>query len=168
MIPNYRTILYATDLSPNAAHAFSHAVALARRFQARIHILHVLPEVEPAVLNYISTAMGEDRLAEYELEHKEEVTDNIRQRLHRFAKAELADHPEDVDRIADIEVHHGNAVDQILAAADRIEADIVVIGSHGRGRLKYALLGSVAEKVLRKAHRPVLVAPLEPKKNHRS
>jgi nucleotide-binding universal stress UspA family protein len=160
MIPIYRTLLYATDLSANAAHAFRHAIAVARRFDARIHILHVLPEVDAAVMNYIATAMGEERLANLELEHKAEVKDGIRQRLHRFAKEELVDRPEDVGRILDIEVHHGNAVDRILDAADRIGADLIVIGSHGKGRLKYVLLGSVAEKVLRKSERPVLVVPL--------
>ncbi|BCR04412.1 hypothetical protein DESUT3_14810 [Desulfuromonas versatilis] len=160
MIPKYKTILYATDLSANAAHAFRHAIGLARSYNARIHILHVLPEVEPAMLNYISTVMGENRLADLELEHKEEVKDQIRKQLHQFAKEELADHPEDVERIADIEIHHGSAVGQILEAADRIEADLIVLGSHGKGKLKYAFLGSVAEKLLRKSHRPALVVPL--------
>jgi nucleotide-binding universal stress UspA family protein len=160
MIPEYATLLYATDLSANAAHAFRHALAVARRFNARIHILHVLPEAEPAVLNQISTIMGEDRLADFELEHKAEVLENIRQRLQQFAKAELADHAEELERILAIEVHHGNAVGQILAASERIAADLVVLGSHGRGRLKHALLGSVAEKVLRKSRRPVLIVPL--------
>ncbi len=160
MIPSYRTILYATDLSANAAHAFRHAIALARCHEARIHILHVLPEIEPAVLNYVSTVMGEDRLTDLELSHKDEVRAEIRDRLARFAKEELADHPEDLERIAEIEIHHGSPAGQILEAADRIDADLVVLGSHGKGRLKYAFLGSVAEKLLRKSHRPVLVIPL--------
>jgi nucleotide-binding universal stress UspA family protein len=160
MIPEYATLLYATDLSANAAHAFRHALAVARRFNARIHILHVLPEAEPAVLNQISTIMGEDRLADLELEHKTEVQEEIRQRLRQFAKAELADHPEDLQRIVAIEVHHGRAVGRILEMADHIGADLIVMGSHGKGRLKHALLGSVAEKVLSKSSRPVLVVPL--------
>ncbi len=160
MIPKYKTILYATDLSANAAHAFRHAIGLARSYQAKIHILHVLPEVEPAMLNYISTVMGEDRLADFELEHKEEVKDQIRKRIHQFAKEELVNHPDDVERIADIEVHHGNPVAQILATADRLAADLIVLGSHGKGRFKYAFLGSVAEKLLRKSQRPALVVPL--------
>lgn len=160
MIPQYATLLYATDLSPNAAHAFRHAMAVARRFDARIHLLHVLPEVDPAVLNQISIAMGEDRLADFELEHKAEAQEEIRQKLQQFAKDELTDHPEDMERILGIEIHHGSAVGRILEAADRLQADLIVMGSHGKGRLKYALLGSVAEKVLRKSHRPVLVVPL--------
>ena len=160
MIPKYRTLLYATDLTVNAAHAFRHAVAVARCHDARIVVLHVLPEVEPAMLNYISTVMGEDKLAKFELEHKDEVADQIRLRLHQFAKEVLADRPEDLEKIAGIEVHHGNAVARILEASDRIDADLIVVGSHGKGRLKYAFLGSVAEKLLRKSHRPVLVVPL--------
>ncbi|HEY7746773.1 MAG TPA: universal stress protein [Desulfuromonadales bacterium] len=44
--------------------------------------------------------------------------------------------------------------------ADRIDADLIVLGSHGKGRLKYAFLGSVAEKVLRKTQRPAMIVPL--------
>jgi nucleotide-binding universal stress UspA family protein len=57
-------------------------------------------------------------------------------------------------------VHHGNPVEQILQMADRIDADLIVLGSHGKGKLKYAFLGSVAEKVLRKTLRPAMVVPL--------
>ncbi len=162
MIPSYRTIVYATDLTVNAAVSFRHAVSLARRYGAQIQVLHALPDVEPAMLNYISTVMGEEKLADFELEHKDEIREQIRQQLHQFATEELADHPEDLERIAGIEVHHGHPVARILECADRLEADLIVIGSHGKGRLKYAFLGSVAEKLLRKSHRPVLVVPVRP------
>ncbi len=160
MIAEYKKIVYATDLSVNAAQAFRHAVSLARKYRADIHLLHVLPDVEAAVVNYVSTVMGKDQLADLELAHKEEVKDMIRKRLHEFAKQELGDHPEDVERLKEIEVHHGNPVANILEMADRIDADLIVLGSHGKGALKYAFLGSVAEKVLNKSHRPMLIVPL--------
>ena len=160
MIAEYKKIVYATDLSVNAAQAFRHAVSLARKYRADIYLLHVLPDVESAVVNYVSTVMGKDQLAELELAHKEEVKDMIRKRLHEFAKQELGDHPEDVERLKEIEVHHGNPVANILEMADRIDADLIVLGSHGKGALKYAFLGSVAEKVLNKSHRPMLIVPL--------
>lgn len=159
MIPQYKTILFASDLSANAAFAFRHAVALARAHQGQITLLHVLPEVDAAVLNYVSTVMGEDRLADFELEHKGEVQAALRKRLRDFIQEELADHSEDLPRIAGIEIHHGHPVHTILEIADRIDADLIVLGSHGKGSLKYAFLGSVAEKVLRKSSRPILVAP---------
>jgi nucleotide-binding universal stress UspA family protein len=160
MIPKYGKILYATDLSLNAAHAFRHAISLARTYGAKIHVLHVLPDVDASVLNYISTVMGEERLVNLELAHKDEIKDQIRVRLHQFAKDELVDRPEDLERIAEIEVHHGSPVGQILEIADQLEVDLIVVGSHGKGKLKYAFLGSVAEKLLRKSQRPVLVVPL--------
>jgi nucleotide-binding universal stress UspA family protein len=161
MIPDYKKILYATDLSINSAHAFKHAISLARRYNAKITLLHVLPEVDASTMNYVATVMGEEKLAGLELEHKAEIKDEIRRRLHKFAKEELIDHPEDVERIADIEVHYGNPVAHILQHADGLQADMIVLGSHGKGALKYAFLGSVAEKVLRKCHRPMLVVPLD-------
>ena len=160
MIPQYKTILYATDLTPNATLAFRHAVGIARCHDARIHLLHVMPEMDPAVLNYVSTVMGEDKLADFEVEHKQEVSETIRQKLKAFAEEELADHPEELERLAAIEIHHGHAVGLILEISDRIDADLIVLGSHGKGALKYTFLGSVAEKVLRKSLRPVLVIPL--------
>jgi nucleotide-binding universal stress UspA family protein len=161
MIPEYKKILYATDLSVNSAHAFKHAISLARRYNAKITLLHVLPEVDASTMNYVATVMGEDRLAGLELEHKAEIKDEIRRRLHKFAKEELIDHPEDAQRIAEIEVHYGSPVAHILQHADGLGVDMIVLGSHGKGALKYAFLGSVAEKVLRKSHRPMLVVPLD-------
>ncbi len=160
MIPVYKTILYATDLSPNAAQAFRHAVSLARHYDGRIHILHVLPDVDSSVVNYVSTIMGEGRLGEFELEHKREVIEEIERRLARFAEEELPDHPEDRDRVAEIRVGHGDPAAQILEAAEELDADLIVMGSHGKGRLRHVFLGTVAERVLRKSRRPVFVSRL--------
>ena len=161
MIPVYKTILYATDLSVNSAYAFRHAISIARQYQAQITLLHCLPEVDVATMNYVSVVMGEEKLAGFEVKHMEEVSDKISERLHAFAKDELADHPEDLRRLAAIEVHHGNPTANILKFADAINADLIVLGSHGKGSLRYAFLGSVAEKVLRKSHRTMLVVPLD-------
>ncbi|MGE4343831.1 MAG: universal stress protein [Geoalkalibacter sp.] len=160
MIPRYRTIVYATDLSDNAAHAFRHAVGLARCHDGVIHILHVLPEVESAVMNYVSTVMGPDQLADMELGHKDEVRKLIEQRLKQFAEDELKDHPEDLGRVTEIHVRHGQAVGTILTLARELDADLIVMGTHGKGRLHYTFLGSVAEKVLHRAKCPVLAVPL--------
>lgn len=160
MLPEYKKILYATDLTENAAHAFRHAVSLARHYDSRIWFLHALPEIDASVINYVSTVMGEKKLTNFELQRKEEVVEEIRQRLKDFAAEELADHPEDLKRVAQVEVHHGNPVSVILTLADQIDADLIVLGSHGKGRMHYTFLGSVAEKVLRKTMRTVMVVPL--------
>ncbi len=160
MIPEYKKILYATDLSANAAHAFRHAISLARRYDGRICFLHALPEIDASVVNYVATVMGETRLIDLELEHKKEVVEQIRERLQGFAEEELAGHPEDLKRIEQIEVHHGNPVPLILSLADQIDADLIVLGSHGKEKMRHAFLGSVAEKVLHKTQRTVMIVPL--------
>ena len=160
MIPEYKKILVATDLTPNAEFAFRHAVAIARCHGGEMTLLHVLPKVDQAVLNYVSTVMGTEKLADFEIQHEGEVAEDIRQRIADFAKDELSDHPEDLKRVVGIEVHHGDAVAMILEASDRLDVDLIVLGSHGKGKMTYAFLGSVAEKLLRKSKRPVTVVPL--------
>ncbi len=63
--------------------------------------------------------------------------------------------PARVEVLPDDSVAHG-----ILAAADRVGADMIVMGTHGRTGLSRLVLGSVAEAVLRRAAVPVLVVPL--------
>ncbi|TYO98500.1 nucleotide-binding universal stress UspA family protein [Geothermobacter ehrlichii] len=160
MIPGYRRILYTTDLSSNSALAFRHAVSLARVYDAEINILHVMPALDSAMENYLAAAMGEEAFAALEDRNREELTVTIRQRLERFAAEELNDHPEDLKRVVGIEVHYGRPAATILAAADRLDPDLIVCGTHGKGLVEHTFLGSVAEKVLRKSVRPVLVVPI--------
>ncbi|MEJ1991371.1 MAG: universal stress protein [Maritimibacter sp.] len=160
MLPNYQTILVATDLSANAVHAFRHAVMMARRNQANIHLLHVVPEVDVSMRSYISALMVQGSLNQFELQHEENARREIERRLKKFAAAELADNPEDLQRISGIEVLRGNPIAKILQTADRVQADVIVMGTHGKGAMEYAFLGSVAEKVLRKSKIPVFVIPL--------
>lgn len=161
MIPEYKTILYATDLTANAAFALRHAIGIARKYDAKVKVLHVLAEVDAAVINYVATVMGEDRLADFEVQHHKEVAEEIKKRIEVFAADELDSRDDDLKRIVGIEARHGNPIAEILEAADECNADLIVVGSHGKGRVAYAFLGSVAEKLLRKSHRPVLVVPLE-------
>lgn len=160
MLPEYKTILHATDLTKNSAYALRHAVAIARCHNAQVYLLHVLPDVEPAVLNYVSTVMGEEKLADYELKHKEDIRDEVRVSVHEFAKTELLNSPELLSLIHEVEVHHGSPASEVLEAAERLNADMIVIGSHGKGHVRHAFLGSLAKRLLRKSTRPVLVVPL--------
>ncbi len=160
MLPNYRNILVATDLSHNAANAFRHAVMMARRNKAKLHLLHVVPEVDASMRSYISALMAKGSLDRFETEHEEAARKELRKELKKFAEEELTDHPEDLQRVASIEVLHGNPVAMILQRADQLDVDVIVMGTHGKGAVEYAFLGSTAEKVLRKTRRPVFVVPI--------
>ena len=160
MLPVYQNILIATDLTPNSEHAFKHAVLLARPSQAKIHLLHVVPEIDSSFRSYVSSMMGEGKLESFESQHEEQAREELKSELEEFTREELANHPEDLKNIAGIEIVHGHAVSQILQAADRLDADVIVMGTHGKGALSHTFLGSVAEKVLHKSKIPVFVIPI--------
>jgi len=160
MLPNYKNILVPTDLSHNAVHAFKHAIMMARRNKAQLHLLHVIPEVDASMRSYISAMMLKGSLDRFETEHEDQALLTLQKELKEFAEQELADHPEDLQRVASIQVVHGHPVAKILQTADQLNADVIVMGSHGKGPVEYAFLGSTAEKVLRKSKRPVFVIPV--------
>ena len=160
MLPNYKSILVTTDLSPHATHVFKHAVMLARQNDAEMHLLHVVPQVDSSVRSYVATVLGSDSLEKLEQSHQQDALQRIRAEIEEFAKAELADHPEDLKRFTGVDIRQGNPVEQILAAAEQFDADVIVMGTHSKGILEHGFLGSVAEKVLHKAGRPTFVIPL--------
>jgi nucleotide-binding universal stress UspA family protein len=54
----------------------------------------------------------------------------------------------------------GSPAAQLVIHAEKVKADLIIVGTHGRGGISHAILGSVAERVVQKAHRPVLVVPV--------
>ncbi len=160
MLPFYNRILVPTDLTPNSKFAFKHAVMLGRHNDAKIYLLHVLPEVDSTMHNYISSILGEGKLEELEQKNRGKAKDQLKKTLDDFAKQELEKFPEDLARFSGTEVVIGHPVSQILETADRLDVDLIVMGTHGKGVLTHAFLGSVAEKVLQKSTRPVFVIPL--------
>jgi len=160
MLPKYDSILVTTDLTPHATYVFKHAVILARQNDAKIQLLHVVPQVDTSMRNYVAAVLGKENLVNLEKAHQQEALQKIRADLEDFAKTELADHPEDMQRFAGVDIRIGDPVDQILASADLFEADLIVMGTHSKGVIEHSFIGSVAEKVLQKARRPTLVVPL--------
>ncbi|MCW8920918.1 MAG: universal stress protein, partial [Sedimenticola sp.] len=72
-IPTLKTILYATDLTHNSEYAFKHAMLLARKSSAKVHILHVIPEVDASFRSYVTSMMGEGKLESFESDHEKQA-----------------------------------------------------------------------------------------------
>ena len=157
MIPRIKKILYATDLSENSAYAFRYAVNSAQQHGAKIHILHVLEEIKT---NILAAYYELEKLQEIREKGKEEVKDRIQKRLETFCQKELMKDPECRDLVASTEVVEGDPAAEILRKADELGVDLVVMGTHGKGLLEHAFLGSVAEKVLHRIKIPVLTIPI--------
>jgi len=64
MLPEYRAILVATDFTPHSVLAFKHAAMLARKNDAQIHLMHVVPTIDSSMRGFLSTVLGEDKVDE--------------------------------------------------------------------------------------------------------
>ena len=133
-------ILVPTDFSEHSRQAVAYACELCRRFSGRLHVLHVYPPpalaspyvgLVPDAIEYSET-MAQNEIDKFTDEHLEQVAT--------------------VERV----VREGVAFAEIIRYARQADVDLIVIGTHGRTGLMHALIGSVAEKVVRKAPCPVL------------
>lgn len=133
-------ILCPVDFSEFSSRALHHAGALAYKHGARLTVLHVVP----------NRPFTDLPLPALTAEERRQLTDQVR----RFG----ADLPAEVS--TDILVCEAPVVSrEILCQAKAISADLLVIGSHGRSGFERFLLGSVTEKVMRRAPCPTLVVP---------
>jgi nucleotide-binding universal stress UspA family protein len=160
MIPAIKKILYATDLSKNSAYAFRYAVNSAQKHDAQIYILHVVETLPSAAEGLLTQFIGEEKLKEKKEEMKRDMVRRIQERLRRFAERELKDDSQTLKRVVAIDVVSGNPAAEILRKAQEINADVVIMGSHGKGIIPHAFLGSVSEQVLHRIRKPVFIIPL--------
>jgi len=97
MLPNINHILYLTDLSKHAAYVFRYALRLAKTFDAKISILHVVKRIDPAMEVPILVHLGEEAYQKLIAEKEHEIIDGLKQRLREFAERELQGDPESED-----------------------------------------------------------------------
>jgi len=137
MLP-IKTILHPTDFSEQSEQAFRVACAVARDYGARVVVTHavVLPM---HAYRELGPLVPEPALME----------DEVRQSLQALR-------PPDPVVAIEHRVCKGDAATEIVALAEDLKADLIVMGTHGRTGLKRLALGSVAEAVLRRAPCPVL------------
>lgn len=142
-----KRILCPIDFSEASRHALDHAVALAGWYGGHVSTLHIY---EPAPAGASGTLMGP-----YPFRPIPTVIDvsRMREALGDFVRAAGAPDPVDVC------IEPGRTADVIVDRARTLPADLIAIGTHGVGGFDHLVLGSVAEKVLRKATCPVLTVP---------
>jgi nucleotide-binding universal stress UspA family protein len=164
MIPKIKNILYATDLSENSAYAFRYAINSAEKHDAKIQILHVLEKLSPMARSRAGEFITPENLAAMREVTKKELLKEIRSRLEEFCQRELKDKPEMLKRVVSFQVIEGYPAGTILEKAEESKADMLIMGTHSKGALAHAFLGSVAATVLNRIKIPVYVIPI-PKKN---
>jgi len=137
-------ILVGIDFSDSSAGAMYHALALAERLNATVHLCHIAPMnahlVAPTDLG-LNVPM--DFREAQEVRHRLE---RIREQLGGKLNVEL-------------HVQMGDPVSALLSLARELRPDMMVVGSHGRGAVMRLLLGSVSTQLIRLSPVPVLVVP---------
>jgi universal stress protein A len=141
MIPT--NILVPTDFSPCAERALDYACALAVKLGARVHVVNAIDAAFPELSVSFTDVIASLR------QHNTAALDKLL--APRRARVVLGE-----TRVVD-----GDPRDVILGMAGTVDADLIVIGTHGRRGLSRLILGSVAEDIVRRAPCPVLAVPIE-------
>jgi nucleotide-binding universal stress UspA family protein len=133
-----KNIVFATDLSPTAKKALPYAVAFARQYKAAVYVVHALhPNVFPFALpdTWPMLIEAEEQVRE---EGKKELETALQGISHELF------------------FNEGTVWEILSDAIRKNNADLIVLGTHGRSGIGKAVLGSVAEEVFRQATCPVL------------
>jgi nucleotide-binding universal stress UspA family protein len=160
MLPKINKILYATDLSDNSAYAFRYALNSAIKHDAGITILHVFELISATQRFALDLYLDGDVLKKVFDERVSDTIDRIRNRLKVFCDKEFNGDPQFADRVVSIEVCEGFPAEEILKKANDFSCDLIVMGTHGKGLISHAFLGSTAKRVLRRTRKPVFIIPL--------
>jgi nucleotide-binding universal stress UspA family protein len=139
-----RQIVFATDFSESAARAQDYAVFVARTYDAKLWVIHVVES---------PLAFGPDAAMALYLQHAQMETDQ------HFLAIEMQ--LRETEQLSLLELRHlkGMPSEQIDQFAQEVAADLIVVGTRGRSRLETILLGSTAERVIKAAPCPVFAVP---------
>jgi len=147
-----KSILVPIDCSAASTRIVDLARQVAKAFAAEIHLIHVR-EISPAPP---AAPMG------YGVSGMPIIEPGAQTLPEKSHKAELAEWQKEIEQAGVKAALHeptGTVVDEILKQADAVNADFIVMGSHGHGAMYNLLVGSVTEGVLKRSTRPLLLVP---------
>jgi len=136
--------LVPLDFSEYASQALDYAIKLANKLSARLTLLHVVQSLPMGGVD-----MGVTLPYTYIQDLEAEIMESLNNYLERVTAAGLE---------GEVAMVHGVPFHEIIEMAKAQHVDLIVMGTHGRTGFQHVLLGSVAEKVVRLAPCPVLVA----------
>ena len=142
-----KRVVVATDFSDGAERALTVAIRFAKLLGATVDIVHVYPMAAAGVLSPIPGVVPMPP-------PPPDVIDEIERRLDALATQVREAGVKGLTTSLE-----GRAAIEIVAYANRVSTDLIVMGTHGRTGIRRVLLGSVAEQVLRQARCPLLVVP---------
>ena len=181
MTSNDKKILYATDFSKGSWNALKHAVGMAKKENARVYCIHVMPDIpqelkECGGLNVLlgygpgSVGIAPDVQEQYMQKQKDKEKNTKRQETEK-AKEVVRDYIKSVvtelksresRQYVEIDksvIRIGNPVEELLEEIDTGYYDVLVMGRRGHGKLKGPRMGGVVRSVVNRSSIPVMVVP---------
>ncbi len=156
--PEISTILYATDLGKQTRPVFRHALAMAKQYNAKIIMLHVVEPVSETALAVINTYLSKDLTDDVQKETMKGVLVTMKERLEKFYGDECGDGSQSAS-VKEVLVVSGNTSEEILRVCEEEKASIIIMGKSTRKVRGIRVMGSTARRVSRMSRVPVLVVP---------
>lgn len=154
-------VLFATDLGAYTTHGLLHVESLARQFDAKVHVIHAVPPIgEFAAAVMRSHCSDQVKQEVLQAPHIKGLLEALREQIFESLMRDPSNKSEFLARIQDIVVLPGHPAAVILAEAERLQVDLIIVGSHSSDAIDCRLLGSVATKVLQLARTPVFMIPM--------
>jgi nucleotide-binding universal stress UspA family protein len=138
-----KKILYATDFSESSELACDYALALAKLAGAEVHVLHVIGEFADRRKSMIQPESMALLEREVEIQAVKEMEEFCKKKFNRKI-------------LYTSEVVLGIPFEEIIKKAGELPADLIVVGTHGRTGLEHVIVGSTAERLVRRSPVPVL------------
>lgn len=168
MIPEFKKILFTTDLSENARQSFYYAASMAIRYNAEIIVLHVLNAGSETIYQLVKNALGEEDWQRMQKRNQQEARNLmigkrsdykiIQQALNYMYYNDRGERTDEKFDAMEILIAEGNVAEQILLTVEEKRCDLIVMGAH-EGLLHKKLIGSIAKEVMKRTVVPVLMIP---------
>jgi ACR3 family arsenite efflux pump ArsB/nucleotide-binding universal stress UspA family protein len=163
-VPSILKVLYATDLSNTARHAVRYACSIGNSFGASVTMLHVISDVLESLSREagidIADHMGKKAWVDFNANGIQKARAAIYRRIRETSLTVTRELPNCPLTEENIIVKVGNPVQQIVSTAQEGGFDLIIMGTHGHGKMEERIIGSTASDVIRLSDVPVMVIRL--------
>lgn len=164
IVPSFKKILYATDLSDTARHAVRYACSIGNGYGATVTVLHVIPDVLELFSSEagidVASHMSKKAWADFHTNGIEKAKEAIHERIRETARKVTTEIPFCPLTEDNVVVKVGEPAKQIVATSKEGNFDLIIMGTHGHGKMEERIIGSTASDVIRISNVPVMVVRL--------
>ena len=156
--PDISNILYVTDLGDHVRPVFRHALAMAKHYDAKIIMLHVIEPISDTTRAIINSYLDKELTEEVQKATLQKGLVKMKGRLKKFYEDECEDSKQ-FSHVKEFLVVDGKPSEEILRVAEEDKAELIIMGKSTRKVRGIRVMGSTARRVSRMANVPVLIVP---------